>query len=144
MAFKPGWLSTNVDTQTYIFLDQVIRQPANPAGFPASWGGTPADYAMDQRIVNDARYSGLMRDSLLSIPTMSIVTDMDNLFGPAGIYENPLMEGAAWERPASIEWINPDGSTGFQINAGLRAYGGAFRRMDLTRKKTFRLLFKRE
>jgi hypothetical protein len=144
MAFKPGWLSTNVDTQTYIFPDQVIRQPANPPGFAASWGSTPADYAMDQRIVDDLRYSGLMRDSLLSIPTMSIVTDLDNLFGPAGIYENPLMEGAAWERPVSIEWINSDGTTGFQVNAGLRAYGGAFRRMDLTRKKSLRILFKRQ
>ncbi|MBN1125777.1 MAG: chitobiase/beta-hexosaminidase C-terminal domain-containing protein, partial [Sedimentisphaerales bacterium] len=144
MAFKPGWLSTNVDTQTYIFLDQVIRQPANPSGFPTSWGSTAADYAMDQRIADDERYSSLMRDSLLSIPTMSIVTDLDYLFGSTGIYENSTMEGTAWERPASIEWINPDGSTGFQIDAGLRAYGGAFRRMDLTRKKTFRLLFKRQ
>ncbi|NLH17688.1 MAG: hypothetical protein GX455_14015, partial [Phycisphaerae bacterium] len=144
MAFIPGWLSTNVDTQTYIFLDQVIRQPANPLGFPAAWGGTTADYAMDQRVVNDSRYSGLLRDSLLSLPTLSIVTDLGNLFGSTGIYENSTLEGKAWERPASIEWINPDGSTGFQVNAGLRAYGGAFRRMDLTRKKSFRLLFKRE
>jgi len=144
MAFKPGWLSTTVDTQTYIFLDQVIRQPPNPAGFPTSWGGTPADYAMDQRVVNDWRYSNLMRDSLLSIPTISIVTDVNNLFGNTGIYSNSTLEGVAWERPASVEWINPDGSAGFHINAGLRTYGGAFRRMDLTRKKTFRLLFKRE
>ncbi|HEX42796.1 MAG TPA: hypothetical protein ENN81_12170, partial [Phycisphaerales bacterium] len=144
MAYKPGWLSTNVDTQTYIFLDQVIRQGANPAGFPTTWGGTAADYAMDQRVVNDSRYSGLMRQALLSIPTMSIVTDMDNLFGPTGIYQNPTLEGGAYERPASVEWIHPDGSTGFQIDAGLRIYGGAFRRMDLTRKKTFRLLFKRQ
>ncbi|MBL7153760.1 MAG: lamin tail domain-containing protein [Phycisphaerae bacterium] len=144
MAFKPGWLSTNVDTQTYIFLDQVVRQPPNPPGFPTSWGGTPADYAMDQRVVDDWRYSDLMRDSLLSIPTMSIVTDLNNLFGATGIYDHSTLSGVAWERPASIEWINPDGSTGFQVDAGLRTYGGAFRRMDLTRKKTFRLLFKRE
>ncbi|UCG57491.1 MAG: chitobiase/beta-hexosaminidase C-terminal domain-containing protein, partial [Phycisphaerales bacterium] len=144
MAFKPGWLSTNVDTHTYIFLDQVIHQPANPPGFPTSWGGTVADYAMDQRVVNDSLYRGLMRDSLLSIPTMSIVTDLNNLFGATGIYSNSTLEGAAWERAASIEWINPDGSTGFHVDAGLRTYGGAFRRMDLTRKKTFRLLFKRE
>ena len=144
MAFKPDWLSTNVDTHTYIFLDQVIRQPANPPGFPTSWGDTPADYAMDQRVANDGRYRDLMRDSLLSIPTMSIVTDFNNLFGATGIYNNSTLSGVAWERPASIEWINPDGSTGFHVNAGLRTYGGAFRRMDLTRKKTFRLLFKRE
>jgi hypothetical protein len=145
MAFKPGWISTNVDTQTYIFPADVIRQPANPAGFPASWGGTTADYAMDSRVVNDPQYRGLMRDSLLSLPTISIVTDLNNLFGAAGIYDNSTMAGVAWERPASIEWINPDGATGFHVNAGLRIYGGdPFRGMGLTRKKSFRLLFKRQ
>ena len=152
IAFKPGWISTNVDTQTYIFLDQVIRQPASPAGFPTSWGSTTADYAMDQRVVNDTRYQNLMRDSLLSIPTISITTDMNNLFSPSGIYDNSALAGVAWERPASIEWIYPDGTTGFHVNAGLRIYGGdPFRGMNpsvgqgvLTWKKSFRLLFKRQ
>ncbi len=143
MAFKPGWISTNVDTQTYIFPYYVIHQPASPSGFPASWGGTAADYAMDQRVVNDSRYQALMIDSLLSIPTISLVAGTDDLFGTNGIYSNPWGEGVAWERPASIEWINPDGTTGFHVNAGVRIYGGAFRGMELTRKKSFRLLFKR-
>ena len=144
VAFKPGWISTNVDTHTYIFLDQVIRQPQSPPGFPTSWGGTAADYEMDPDVVNDPRYRGLMKDSLLSLPTISIVTDLDNLFGSRGIYDNPGGAGVGWERPASVEWIKPDGRTGFQVNAGLRIYGGAFRGMGLTRKKTFRLLFKRD
>ena len=145
MAFKPGWISTNVDTQTYIFLAYVISQPANPAGFPATWGSTTADYAMDSRVVNDTRYKNLMRSSLLSLPTISIVTDLNNLFGATGIYDNSTRAGVAWERPASIEWINPDGTTGFHVNAGLRIYGGdPFRGMSLTRKKSFRLLFKRQ
>jgi len=145
MAFKPGWISTNVDTQTYIFLANVISQPANPAGFPATWGSTTADYAMDSRVVNDTRYKNLMRSSLLSLPSISIVTDLNNLFGTTGIYDNSTMAGVAWERPASIEWINPDGTTGFHVNAGLRIYGGdPFRGMSLTRKKSFRLLFKRQ
>ena len=145
MAFKPGWISTNVGTQTYIFPADVIRQPASPAGFPASWGSTTADYAMDSRVVNDLQYRGLMRNSLLSLPTISIVTDLNNLFGATGIYDNSTMAGVAWERPASIEWINPDGTTGFQVDAGLRIYGGdPFRGMSLTRKKSFRLLFKRQ
>ena len=143
MAFKTLCMSTNVDTHTYIFLDNVINQPANPAGFPSTWNGTAADYEMDPDILNDSRYEGLMRDSLLSLPSVSIVSDIDNLFGPSGIYSNPVSEGVAWERPASVEWINPDGSTAFQVDCGLRIYGGAFRRMDLTRKKTFRFLFKR-
>jgi hypothetical protein len=143
VAVKTGWKPTSVKTHTYIFLNQVIRQPAGPAGFPASWGGTTADYAMDQRVVNDPCYQGLMRDSLLSLPTMSIVTNVNNLFGASGIYNNSTLEGVAWERPTSVEWIYPDGTTGFQVDAGLRIYGGAFRGMGLTRKKSFRLLFKR-
>jgi len=144
MAFKPLCMSTNVDTHTYIFLDNAIHQPANPAGFPSSWNGTAADYQMDPDIVNDSRYRDLIRDSLLSLSSISIVSDVEHLFGPSGVYSNPVSEGAAWERPASVEWINSDGSTAFQVDCGLRIYGGAFRRMDLTRKKTFRLLFKRD
>ena len=143
-AIKTGWMPTNVDTQTYIFLDDVILQPQNPEGFPTMWGGTVADYEMDPDVVNDSLYRDLMRDSLLSLPSVSIVADVDGLFGSSGIYSNPVSEGAAWERPASVEWINPDGSTAFQVDCGLRIYGGAFRRMDLTRKKTFRFLFKRD
>jgi hypothetical protein len=145
MAYRPGWVSTNVDTQTYIFLDQVARQPSNPFGFPSSWGSTGADYQMDPDVVNNPSYSGRIRESLLSLPTMSIVTDTDNLFGARGIYSNSGAGGVAWERPASVEYFFPDGATGFQVNAGLRIYGGdPFRGMNLTRKKSFRLLFKRQ
>lgn len=52
MAYKAGLVSTNVDTQTYIFLADVLTQ-ARPAGYPAS-----LDYAMDLRVVNDPDYSG--------------------------------------------------------------------------------------
>ena len=145
MAFRPGWMSTNVDTQTYIFLDYVARQSNNPFGFPRQWGSTTADYEMDTEVVNDPLYRGRMRESLMSLPTMSIVTETDNLFGAGGIYSNSLSAGVAWERPASIEYFYSDGTTGFQVNAGLRIYGGdPFRGMSLTRKKSFRLLFKRQ
>ena len=145
MAFRPGWMSTNVDTQTYIFLDHVIHQPGKPFGFPDRWGSTTADYEMDPEVVDDPQYRNKMRDSLLSLPTMSIVTETDNLFAPSGIYSNSLSAGVAWERSASVEYFFPDGTTGFQVNAGLRIYGGnPFRGMNLTRKKSFRLLFKRQ
>ncbi|MHC4207915.1 MAG: chitobiase/beta-hexosaminidase C-terminal domain-containing protein, partial [Planctomycetota bacterium] len=145
MAFRPGWVSTNVDTQTYIFLSQVIRQPNRPFGFPDRWGSTTADYEMDPEVVNDPDYRSRIRDSLLSLPTMSIVTETDNVFGAGGIYSNSGSAGVAWERPASVEYFFPDGTTGFQVNAGLRIYGGnPFRGMNLTRKKSFRLLFKRQ
>ncbi|MGD8499463.1 MAG: chitobiase/beta-hexosaminidase C-terminal domain-containing protein, partial [Phycisphaerales bacterium] len=139
MAFKPGWMPTDVDTQTYIFLDNVISQSNNPSGFPTSWGGTSADYEMDPDIVNSHRST--LKDDLLSIPTMSLVMELEDLFGSSGIYPNWGSSGVAWERPGSIELINPDGSEGFQVDCGVRIYGGVGRR---EKKKTFRLLFKRD
>ena len=41
-----------------------------------------------------------------------------------------------------MEWIDPDDGPSFQVNAGVRIQGGAFRRFDLTLKKSFRLVFR--
>ncbi len=138
MAYKNGWMQTNVDTHTYIFLDDVIRQSPNGQppgpGWPAqgnSINGQTMDYQMDPDVVNDSQYTNLIDDALLAIPTISFTTDLENLFDPdTGIYVNcgyygaPGWErGKAWERPVSVELINPDGSEGFQINAGLRMRG---------------------
>ncbi|MHC4735243.1 MAG: chitobiase/beta-hexosaminidase C-terminal domain-containing protein [Planctomycetota bacterium] len=140
VAVKPGWLDSAVETHTYIFLNNVIYQTSNPSGFPSSWGGTAADYEMDPEVVN--AHLGTITDDLKSIPTMSLVTHVDDMFGPGGIYSNPGGTGFTWEKPGSIELIYPSGSEGFQVDCGVRIYGGAFRGMGLTRKKTFRLLFK--
>ncbi|UCG50125.1 MAG: lamin tail domain-containing protein, partial [Phycisphaerales bacterium] len=139
-AIKMGWKPSDTDTQTYIFLDNVIDQSNGPAGFPPVWGSTSADYEMDAEIVNDPLYAAAIKDDLKSIPSMSLVTMRENLFDAAtGIYANPWSEGPLWERPASLELIYPDGSEGFQINCGVRIYGGVGRR---EKKKTFRFLFK--
>ncbi len=143
-AFKPGWMPSPVQTHTYIFPDQVSRQPKNPPGFPALWGSTNADYEMDPDVVNNAPYRTQLKPALLSLPTMSIVSSVDDLFGAQGLHADPWGQGVQWERPVSVEWINPDGTTGFHVDAGLRVYGGAFRGYNLSRKKSFRLLFKRD
>ncbi len=83
-----------------------------------------------------------MTPALKSLPTMSLVLNVSDLFGAQGIYTNPLGQGVQWERAASVEWISPDGTPGFQVDAGLRIQGGAFRGFNLSRKKSFRLLFK--
>ena len=145
LAASPGLYPSDADTHTYIFLNDVITQSAAPGGFPESWSDTTADYAMDPLIVTNVLYSARMQDALTSIPSISIVTEMENLFdGTTGIYSHPLEDGVEWERPTSFEWIKPDGQKGFQVNAGLRIYGGSFRRLDRTRKKSFRVLFKSE
>ncbi|NIN36173.1 MAG: hypothetical protein GTO60_14180, partial [Gammaproteobacteria bacterium] len=99
---------------------------------------------MDPDVVNDSRYRGQIKDALLAIPTISLVTDLENLFDPSiGIYVNARQDGIDWERPTSVELINPDGSEGFQIDAGLRIRG-AFSRSGSNPKHAFRLLFRTE
>ncbi|QDV38925.1 CotH kinase family protein [Tautonia plasticadhaerens] len=127
-AFKEGDSPAPPGAWTYLFLDDVLRQSPDgraPLGWPETWGAHVVDYGMDPRIVNHPRFGGeRLKAALRSIPTISLSTDLPNLFDPAsGIYANSTQEGREWERPVSAELINPDGSTGFQINAGLRLRG---------------------
>ena len=144
-AFKPGAFASNVDTQTYLFPAHVIHQPAAPAGFPAP--GTPGmhwSYAMSPQVVDNPAYSASIVNDLKSIPSLSLVMKQADLFGTSGIYMNPGNSGLAWERPGSAELIHPDGTKeGFQIDAGVRIYGGVSRSTNYP-KHTFRLLFKEQ
>jgi hypothetical protein len=140
-AFLAGFQPTNVDTQTYIFVDDVVSQPANPAGFPTTWGPATADYAMDQSVVKNPLYSAEIRSDLKAIPSLSIVMNTSQLFGAAGIYSNTEQQGEAWERAASLELINPEeGAAGFQVDGGIRIYGGVDRNSSV-KKHTFRFFF---
>jgi hypothetical protein len=146
-AFKPGMFPSNVDSQTYLFLEDVIRQSPNgetPPGWPSSWGSNVVDYGMDPDIVNNPAYSGIIKDALTSIPTMSIVMNLDDLFDPStGIYANPYGDGQSWERPTSLELIYPDATEGFQVDAGIRIRGGFSRSTD-NPKHAFRFFFRSE
>jgi len=160
MAIKEGWKASAIRTQTYIFVDDVIRQSAVPnPGWPAAggvggggFGGFPGfsggsqymDYGMDAEVVNDPRYIDLMDDALLSIPSISLVTELANLFDSGtGVYVNALQDGRAWERPVSVELIYPDGTEGFTVDAGLRIRGG-YGRLGNNAKHGFRLFFRSE
>ena len=129
-----------VSTETYIFPDDVVNQPANPAGFPTTWGAETADYAMDTRITTDPTYKNQVVQDLLSLPTMSIVTDESNLFDPTtGIYSNATNSNL--EVPASLEYFDPTTGESFQINAALRMQGGVGRDAGYE-KHSFRFVFK--
>ncbi|HEV8605302.1 MAG TPA: lamin tail domain-containing protein [Tepidisphaeraceae bacterium] len=149
-AFKSGLTSSDVDTQTFIFLNDVILQ--SPTGQAPVTGGTTwpsgsvngqiLDYGMDPDIVNNATWGPLIKDALKALPTINIAVDLNDMFGAAtGIFTHPRSDGAAWERPASLELINPDGSEGFQINAGIRIRGG-FSRDPANPKHGFRFFFR--
>ena len=63
IAVKDRYLSTNVDTQTYLFLEDVIRQDplsvSDGPEYPTIWqAGATADFEMDPEVVaqwNDKR-----------------------------------------------------------------------------------------
>jgi hypothetical protein len=144
-AFKSGFQPSKIDTHTYLFLADVVRQPNNPPGFPATWNGFTADYQMDPRVVTNAAYASEIIADLRSIPTMSIVVHQPDLFGtPNGIYTFSDQVGDAWERAASVELIRPDGSTGFQENCGIRLWGTGWRPHSSSPKHALQLKFKAE
>ncbi len=151
-GFAPGYLTGQSDTQTYLFVEDIIRQspnhetPSSSTDWPAQGtvNGQIIDYGMDQRIVNNSTYSTMVRSGFSSIPTFSITMDVKDLFNPgSGIYVNPWGSGQDWERLASIELIYPDGSQGFQINGGIRIRGG-FSRTGDNPKHAFRLFFRND
>jgi hypothetical protein len=164
IAFKSGFLPTNVDTHTYLFASDVIRQPARPRGVPSSWGEftgvnggpagqpVPADYEMKQAIIN-ANPAG-MAAALKSLPTLSIVADPDDLFSSEGILSNPFggVDGSGVHsqnpyrpnRRCSMEWIDSKGGPETQVDCGVRLTGGWSRHYRATPKKSLSLLFQRE
>ena len=123
-AFKPGLTPTNVDTQTYLFISDIIEQPN-----------------MDPDVINDPAYSGEIASAMRSVRTLSIVTNPDNLFDNSlGILANTGGRGIAWERPVSIEFIDPaEPNASYQTNAGLRMHGNGSRGSP---KNSLRLLFR--
>lgn len=159
VAVKPDWRTGAAATYSYIFPEAVVNQPADPAGFsniawPEHWGthritlfgynkGDPveSDYGMDPKVTQDPAYQERMVESLLSLPSISLVTDMSNL----DIYfEDPQMRGPESERPASIEFIYPDEpERDFHVGTGLRIQGGAGR-WEYMPKHSFRLFFKQK
>ncbi len=147
-AFRSGFAPTEILTRSFVFPEQVAQQTS--AGFPGFWGytnGQPvaAFYEVDWRISDSAEYQRDFRAGLRALPSLSLVTDLGNLFDPArGVYANPLETGRGWERPVSAELIFPDGQRGFQINCGLRVQGGWNRRPEECPKHSLRLLFKKQ
>mgnify|MGYP001294101045 CR=1 FL=1 len=144
-AFRDGYLPAKVKTHSYIFASDVARQSADnlpEVGFPYAWGENRVDYGMDPRIIEDPRFRDQFVEGLKSIPSISVVTEMDHLFGAeSGIYSNPGQQGREWERPCSIEMIEADSDEGFQVEAGIRIRGGFSR--DLSNPKhAFRFFFR--
>lgn len=146
IAFRPGWVPRGVTTHSYIFVDDVARQPVDPTGWPTDWGHdsevggrVPADYEMDPRVVDSTLPGYSVREALLDIPTMSISMIPDDFISDAsGIYANPL---SRWERKCAIEYILPDRVPGFQEDCKIEIHGNSSRRPWRMQKHSMRLTF---
>ena len=147
VAFKDGFRPTNTDTQTYLFLDDVVVQPEQPEGYPLPWlfGGREeivGTYEMSPAVVDTVYSREELKEALRELPTISITTDVDNLFGRrTGIQLNPEDSGVRSERPVSVEFLDFDNSPDFQLDAGIRMNGNASRRTDRP-KHNYRLAFR--
>ena len=108
-AFKTGFLTEGFTTHTYVFLDDVISSSV-----------------LDTTITDDYTNAQL-RAGLLDIPTLSFN------------YDTEITDSFVPEQAASIEWLAPDGSAGFQVDAGISAFGGFFTNFA---KKNFRVEFR--
>lgn len=102
------------------FRINVLRARVFAAG--AAGRVQTASYIQDPRGSN--RYT---------VPVVSVATDPGNMFSDdRGIYVpgrfgNMYQEGSAWERPASIEFFETDGTLAFGGTIGLRLHGNTTR-----------------
>jgi len=151
IAYRAGYVSTNIDTHTYIIPSTVLTQTSTNTrtvyGLPSDWDGQSPYYGMNNNSNANPNTHPTMQDDLTTVPSLSIAIDVDDMFGSSGIYSNPNSSGTSWERRTSLELVDPDdpsGDSNFQQNCAIRIQGGAFRNFGLTRKKSFRVLFKSE
>jgi hypothetical protein len=108
-AFNTGMQPTNADTQTYIFVADVVNQSV-----------------LSPTIRNHPVWGPQLAGSLTNVPTISIVT-------PNSISQT--------EQETSVEMAFPDGTPGFQIDAGIETFGGTSLGFA---KQSMRLSFKAE
>lgn len=119
-----GYAASPISTYSYIFLGDVIHQPAYITGFPNSvmqstgTKSVPNDMAMDSTVVNN--YTGEILRSMKAIPTMSLTASLDDIFGSNGFYFD--VNGTV-EKKSSIEILyGSTPGTNEQIDVGVGAH----------------------
>ncbi|HPR30870.1 MAG TPA: lamin tail domain-containing protein [Prolixibacteraceae bacterium] len=163
VVYANGAPATDVNTQTYLFPDDIIFQSNTPEGYPDKWGPftgisgqAPADYEMDPEMMADPVFAQRAKEALVHLPVISLVGDAGNFFshevdeekGGIYIYTGPPLSneenglGDGWERPVSMEFFDVRGRESLQINCGIQLQGGHSRRPEKSPKHSFRMMFK--
>lgn len=148
VAIKPNLLPSGVETQTYIFLNDVLTQTNTPAGFPDTWGSrlqtseegiTTAAPVKANYGLEPGSNSAAVKSALQALPSLSLAMDIQSF---ADIHTHPQERGRDAERPVSIEYIQTTGQPGFHVNAGIRPYVTA--QAGASPKRSFKLYFRGE
>ncbi len=146
IAYAPPLAPSRVETHTYLFLDQVIRQPKSIAGWKEGWYSVgfleppewPTvqwfsgwhDYEMDPAIVGNPSTGNDLRQGLLEIPTISLVMNRADFWTV-----NDSDRDSDVERPVSVEILYPDGRSE-------HADGGLIGHSHNRLKRSYRLAFR--
>lgn len=151
-----GIAESIVNTGTYLFMEDILKQSNTPAGYPSKWGKYEsiadtaiADYEMDPEIVSVAANADKIRQAFKDLPIVSIVTDKNNLFNKTndpktgGIYiYTGYSIGDGWERPASFEYFDYDHRVSLQADCGIELHGSASRMPEKSPKHSLKVAFK--
>ena len=136
VAALPDGQVSEVETHTYIFVNDVVRQPKEIEDWKADryWAGGNAyvdhDYEMDPEIVDHPSYSDEIRAGLLAIPTISLSIDRDLFW--------QVYDGDA-EEVVSVEILYPD-----DPEASHASVGGLVAHSHDRLKRSLRLTFRSE
>jgi len=115
-AVKTGWMSTNVDTHTYIF----------------NAGETVKSLPVIS-LVGDEYKTFFEPDGIMAI--VGGYYDGSGVWHSDGpdSYNNVLYRGREYERPVSFELLNSQTGDNFQIDCGIRVHGSDYTRPRYTR-----------
>lgn len=141
-AFKENTLPVRrITSHSFLFPQDIIQQTAAPDNYPNQWNGFAyTSYSISPTVAESPGYPEAMKSALFALPTLSLALGPQEMFGTAGVYANPIIDGL--ETPVSAEWIGIPGSPDTQADATLRVQGGASRLFTNSPKKSLRLLFR--
>lgn len=123
IAYKDGMIPTNVDAQSYLFTSDIVTQDE-----------------MNPSITDSPTYREEVHEALKDLPVVSLSFENSDVFGFAGIYENPDFKGRSSEREIHFEYFDPASpKDSTHEPAGLRIHGGNSRQHP---KKPLRIYFR--
>lgn len=163
-AYRTDYAPSYTDTQTYVFVEDVIVQdprndygngvsPNNGLVYPETWdSGVDGDYGLDPDVVaqwddiNPSNTDFGIRESLQSLPTFYLTMEHGDAWRPLsdpfpGILTDARNRGEGFRHEASIEYFDPATGDQFQANAAVQAQGNSSRGSGSTRQHSYRLVF---